>query len=174
MLVPGKDYHIRPLSEKDDLEELTRLLNKSYGKLAERGFRYLASHQDAEMTKQRIQNGHCLVAVKGDRIIGTICYYSPGNKSYGKWFHSANAASWGQFAVDLSLQGNGIGNNLILAAEDLARTDRAEEILIDTAEGAHDLIAFYGERDYHFVAWAQWDETNYRSAVLRKKIHYST
>ena len=44
----------RQISEKDSLIELTKLLNKAYKSLADMGFRYVASYQDAEQTKKRI------------------------------------------------------------------------------------------------------------------------
>jgi predicted N-acetyltransferase YhbS len=161
---------IRLLEESDDLVELTKLLNHSYKKLADEGLRFLASHQDVEITKRRIEKGKCFVAVLNEKIIGTICYRSPSQASGHEWYNQPFVASCGQFAVDTELQKQGIGNKLIEFAEQLAIKDHATEIAIDTAEGADELRKYYEKRGYRFVAFAQWEVTNYRSVILSKKL----
>ena len=63
-----------------------------------------------------------------------------------------------------------MGGKLIEFVEQHAKADNAKDISIDTAEGAIELINFYSKRDYKFVGYAQWEETNYRSVMLSKKL----
>ena len=162
---------IRPLTNSDNLNELTLLLNRSYKKLADQGFKYLASHQDTEITKYRIEKGQCFVATLDNKIIATICYYLPDRASGNDWYNQEFVASYGQFAVDPPFQKLGLGGQLIDLVEKIAMSDNAKEIAIDTAEGASELIDYYKKRGYRFVDYAQWAETNYRSVVLSKKIY---
>ncbi len=160
---------IRMLMSTDNLEELTQLLNIAYKKLADKGFKYLASRQDSQTTKRRVEKGQCFVAILDNKLVGAITYYSPDRASGHEWYDQNFVASYGQFAVDPQMQGLGLGGQLIKLVEDLATKDGAKEITIDTAEGA-DLVNFYSKKGYRFVAYAQWKQTNYRSVLLSKKL----
>lgn len=164
---------IRPFVNEDDIEELTLLLNNAYKKLSDKGFKYLASHQDSSVTKDRIEKGQCFVVSHENKLIATITYYSPSQASGNEWYDQDFVASYGQFAVDSKFQNTGIGGKLIEFVEDLARSDNAKEIAVDTAEGAEELIAYYSKRDYKFVGHTQWKETNYRSVLLSKTLSHS-
>jgi GNAT superfamily N-acetyltransferase len=161
---------IRQFASTDDIEELTLLLNKSYKKLSDQGFKYLASHQNSKTTKQRIDEGQCFVIFFENKLIATITYYSPTQASGNEWYDQDFVASYGQFAVDTEFQKIGLGGKLIGFVENLAKSDNAREIAVDTAEGASELISYYSKRDYKFVGHTQWNETNYRSVLLSKKI----
>jgi GNAT superfamily N-acetyltransferase len=155
----------------DDLNELTLLLNRAYKQLADLGFRYLATHQDVKTTKERIEKATCLVAIYANKIIGTVCYYSPENASGCEWYERENVATFGQFGVEPELQKSGIGGMLVDEIEKLAIQDNTGELAIDTAEGASHLINFYKKRGYRHVGYIQWDVTNYRSVILSKKLN---
>jgi ribosomal protein S18 acetylase RimI-like enzyme len=109
---------IRPLRETDDLNEITLLLNRAYKFLADMGFKYLASHQEIETTKERIRRAKCFVAVLKEkpkkRIIGIICYYSPKNAYGCELYDRPEVAYFGQFGVEPEFQKSGIGNLLIV------------------------------------------------------------
>jgi len=162
---------IRPFNQTDSLDELTSLLHKSYKKLADQGFRFLATHQDIKTTKQRVDNSECYVATIDNKIIGTISYRSPTKKDKHEYYDQPFVASYGQFGVDPEYQNIGLGGKLIDLVEKCAIRDSAKEIGIDTAEGATILIEYYKKRDYNFVTFAQWDETNYRSVIMAKKLN---
>ena len=68
---------IRLLNESDSLEELTELLHRAYRVLADLNLRYMATHQDVSVTRDRIKNGRCFVAELNGRVVGTITYYEP-------------------------------------------------------------------------------------------------
>ncbi len=161
---------IRPIQESDNIEELTSLLHRSYKKLADQGFRFHASHQDVETTRQRINKAECYVALLDDTLIGTIAYRSPETKMGHEHYDQPFVAAYGQFAVDPQYQNSGLGARLIDVAEQCAIRDKAKQISIDTAEGATGLINYYKKRGYDFVAYTQWAVTNYRSVILSKKL----
>ena len=79
-------------------------------------------------------------------------------------------AKFGQFAVHPHYQKRGIGETLLQAVEKFAKRDGAEELALDTAEGADHLIHYYSQKGYRFVGHAQWKQTNYRSVLLSKRL----
>jgi GNAT superfamily N-acetyltransferase len=162
---------IRPLNSSDSLDELTDLLHRSYKKLADQGFRFHATHQDATVTKKRVDNSECYIATVDNRIIGTICYRSPANKMQHEYYDQPSVAAFGQYAVDPEYQNSGLGSKLLDVAEKCAIRDQAKEIAFDTAEGAADLINYYKKRGYQFVQYTQWTVTNYRSVIMSKKLN---
>lgn len=164
------EIKIEPLNETDCIEELTSLLHLSYKNLAFQGLKYLASHQPSSVTKQRIEKGTCYVAKHNHKIIGTITYYSPSNCKGCELYDKPAVASYGQFAVHPDFQKKGIGKALIEIAENLAKKDNAEEIAIDTAESAYELIKFYTSLGYKPAGHTRWNEVNYKSLLLSKTI----
>lgn len=73
--VSGEDILVRPVRLDAEVTELTALLHRAYRRLADLGFQYVASFQDDSITRERAAKGTCLVAVSGDRIVGTITFY---------------------------------------------------------------------------------------------------
>jgi hypothetical protein len=47
------DWEIRRARHDEDWVALTELLHRAYAPLASRGMRYLARHQDADVTRRR-------------------------------------------------------------------------------------------------------------------------
>jgi len=164
------EVEIRRLVPTDDLRELTELLHRSYKQLADMGFRFLATHQDAETTRERANSGECFVGCKDGRLVATLTFYDAEHTQGCSWYDRPEVASFGQFAVEPSLQRSGIGSRLIELAEGRALETRAAELALDTAEGATHLIALYERRGYRLVGSADWGETNYRSVILSKRL----
>ena len=128
--------------------------------------RFVASYQDAAMTRKRMQNGQCLVGLLDGKLVATIMYYSPASAKGTPWYEQSHVAKFGQFAVDPLHRKRGIGDLLIHRVEELAVQDGAVELALDTAEGAHHLIRYYSARGYRYVDYVQWNETNYRSVLM--------
>lgn len=178
MSQPG--WRIRPLETTDSLEELTDLLHRAYAPLAERGLRYLATHQDVSTTRERIGTGACFVAVADDgRLLGTIVVVPPargldhGNTSGAPGpatYREPGVAVFGQFGVAPDRKGHGLGRALLQHAESHARTLGATSIACDTAEPAAELVAMYRRWGYEIVERISWEVTNYDSVVLRKAL----
>lgn len=152
------------------VSELTSLLHRAYKHLADLGLRYVATYQDDATTLSRIQHAECYVAEFDRRIVGTITFRSAERTSGCDWYDRQDVSSFGQFGVEPSLQGRGIGALLMDKVELRARKTGAAEIALDTAEPATHLIELYTNRGYRIVGNVQWDVTNYRSVIMSKTV----
>lgn len=169
---------IRLLRDDDDLDALTDLLHRAYAPLAARGLKYLATHQDVETTRRRASSGVCAVAAQDETVVGTITLYDRGMVQYDdldpddgrRWYAKPNVMVFGQFGVDPSAKGVGIGRALHAWAETKARDRGATELACDTAEPATDLVEMYQRWGYRVVGTTQWGITNYRSVILSKTL----
>lgn len=174
------EWRIRRFEPTDSFEELTELLHRSYAPLAERGFRYLATHQSVETTRKRASKGECFVAVTADdTVIGTIVVYPPasdldhGNISGAEGpetYRQPGVATFGQYCVGPAWKGRGIGRALHAHAEVRARTLGATAIACDTAEPATELVEMYQRWGYTIVERMRWEVTSYESVVLIKPL----
>ena len=54
--------------------------------------------------------------------------------------------------------------------EQRALQQGATELALDTAEGATHLIRWYERLGFRFIQHVSWDETNYRSVVMSKRL----
>ncbi len=167
------DIVIRPLHESDSMEELTSLLHRAYKYLADLGLRFLATHQDVETTRHRVQAGDCFVATLDGRLIGTITFYHPGAHSKCPYYAHPEVCHVGQLAVEPELQKQGLASRLMDRVEEHARDCGYAEVALDTAEPALHLIEWYTRRGYRVVAHQQWEVTNYRSVVMAKALNTS-
>ncbi|GAF11506.1 histone acetyltransferase HPA2 [Bacillus sp. JCM 19046] len=166
-----EDFAIRPFQmDVDSIDELTRLLNVSYKQLSDLGLRYLATHQDSTITRERIDGAHCLIALKDNRIIGTISFYKPGMKHGCPWYERDTVGVVGQYAVHPDYQGLGLGTLLLNRVETYAFQTGLKELALDTAEPAAHLRSIYEKKGYRFIEFANWDVTNYRSVILSKTL----
>jgi GNAT superfamily N-acetyltransferase len=161
---------IRLLAPADSIAELTDLLHRAYRPLAERGLRFVATHQDEQITRRRAGRGECYLAIDGTRMIGTATLYPPDKTKGSPWRDRPDVASFGQFAVEPEFQRRGIGSLLIRFVERRAVELGAAELALDTAEPADALIRFYAARGYRFIEYMKWDAVNYRSVVLSKRL----
>jgi predicted N-acetyltransferase YhbS len=153
---------------------LTALLHRAYAGLAAQGLRYMATHQSDEVTRQRLSQGECFVAVADGTILGTILFKDATRTRGCQWYDRSEVACLGQFAVEPSLQANGLGRRMIALAEHRATATGAREIALDTAEPATHLVGWYIRLGYRFIEHAQWSHTNYLSVILSKALPPST
>jgi GNAT superfamily N-acetyltransferase len=161
---------IRHLAPGDSIPALTDLLHAAYACLGEMGFNYTAVDQTEEITLKRIARGDCLVAVDAGVLLGTIMFHSPGRSSGCPWYDRPGTATTGQFGVHPDQQGRGVGTLLLREAESLAISHGADELALDTSEGAHNLISWYERAGFHFVEHAQWKGKTYRSVIMSKRV----
>jgi GNAT superfamily N-acetyltransferase len=161
---------VRPLADSDSITELTQLLHRAYAQLADMGLKFVATHQDDETTKHRLKDAECYVAERDGRIVGTILLRPPGKSRGCDWYNRPDVAVFGQFGVEPSEQGQGIGGVLLDHVELRARETNAAELALDTAESAHHLIALYTKRGFRIVGNVKWEPVNYRSVIMSKRL----
>lgn len=161
---------IRPLAETDSIPALTSMLHRAYGRLARMGLRYTATHQSDEVTRERVSEGTCLVAVMDGEVVGTIVVKTPEQTNGCTWYDRPEVASVGQFGVEPDIQTKGLGLMLLDEAERRVRAAGAAEIALDTAEPATHLVDWYTRLGYRFVQYQSWEQTNYRSVIMSKPL----
>ena len=177
VLISGQPMHsavtIRDYRATDDIAQITALLHQAYAELAKAGFKYLATHQSEAVTLERLTSGFPLLAEINGAIVGTLTLYPPSRESRCELYCRSGVYKLGQFAVRPDLQRRGIGLRLYAEAESRARQLGAEELALDTAEGAIHLRQWYERLGFRFADFVSWDETNYRSVVLSKRLKNS-
>jgi len=154
----------------DSLAELTALLHEAYRALAERGMRFVASHQDEQTTARRVAKGECYLAFHESQLVGTITLDHAALSRGCPWYERPEVASFHQLAVRPRLQRHGIGSALLAHVERRAGEQGVKELALDTAEPAEDLIRFYTSRGYRFIDYVKWNAVNYRSVILSKSL----
>ena len=164
----GLKLCLRPLKPSDSLQKLTHLLHRAYQPLLAQGLRYVATHQDVDITKRRIAAGSCLVLTQSTKLVGTVCLYGPGTHLQNRYFQNQGVAHFGQFAVDPKLKGRGLGSRIMDVIEESAARHDYRELALDTSDKATRLIEFYKRRDYKIVDRVDWSMTNYVSVVMSK------
>ncbi len=169
--MPADSVYIRPLALVDSIQEITELLHAAYAQLASMGFRYLATHQDDKVTRDRLAKGYPLIAESVGRIVGTVTLYGPRENSPCQLYCQSGVFSFGQFGVLPAYQRHRIGSQLMAALEADAITRGATQLALDTAEGATHLIQWYERLGYRFIEYADWEVTNYRSVIMAKELH---
>jgi ribosomal protein S18 acetylase RimI-like enzyme len=161
---------IRPFDVSDSVEEITRLLHRSYAQLAEMGLRYMATHQDDSVTLKRLVDGRSFLAERQGDLLGTITCYDSDHTSGSPYLDRPNVGHIGQFGVAPGFQRRGIGRRLFDRAESHAHEIGLDEVALDTAETAQHLIDWYERLGYRLIECVSWEVTNYRSVVLGKKL----
>ncbi|NUP06788.1 MAG: GNAT family N-acetyltransferase [Polyangiaceae bacterium] len=164
---------IRRLEEGDSFAELTTLLHRAYAPLAAAGLRFGATQQTEDETKQRALGGECYVAELDGVIVGTITLRSPGPCAIHdrvKLYADPGVYAFEQLGIEPVHKGRGIGKALMDHVEGRAKALGGARIACDTSERATQLVEMYVRRGYEIVDTVQWDETNYRSVVLAKRL----
>ncbi len=155
---------------RDSISELTGLLHRSYKTLADMGLKFMATHQGDEVTKKRIEKGDSFVIEHDGKLIACISLYKSKGRGKCSWYNNKGVAYFGQFAVEPDYQKLGIGSRMMEFIETYAKEKEMLEISLDTSEQALHLIEYYKKRGYRFVQYHKWEEVNYRSIVLSKRL----
>ena len=161
---------IRPLLANDSLDEMTELLHRAYARLAAMNLRFMATHQGVDVTRSRVEQAECFVALNQGVLCGTILLRSVERTKGSPWYDRADVASFGQFGVEPDLQAKGLGRRLVDVVEERARELGVAELALDTAEPASHLIEWYARLGYRHVEYADWGHTNYRSVIMSKSL----
>ncbi|WP_316835505.1 GNAT family N-acetyltransferase [Pedobacter nutrimenti] len=170
-LVLGDTVLVRPFDRAiDSIAELTALLHKAYKTWADQRIHFWAASQSNEVTLERIRWAKCFVAVKENRIIGTICFYSFTIKADSALYKRSDVGRFGQFAVDPEYQKLGLGAVLLGIVEQHAVMIGKKYLALDTSERATGLIRYYNRLGFEHVEFIQWEKVNYRSTVMSKAL----
>jgi GNAT superfamily N-acetyltransferase len=167
---------IRPLAAGDSIEALTTLLHKAYASLGAQGWNFTAVDQSVELTAKRVAGGGCLVAEAAGQLVGTVNMrgpYRPEQDAWSlvtPWYLREDTAILSQFAVDPALQGQGLGERLMDAAEAWAAERGFAHVALDTAKPAEHLQRRYAKRGYVHVGETQWDGKTYASVLMVKTL----
>lgn len=154
----------------DSIEEVTILLHKSYKRLADLGLQFWAATQTSDQTLERIKGGKCYIALKENKIVGTICFYSLTYKDDCSLYKLQDVGRFGQFAVDPDCQKMGLGKALLDIVEEHSRSIGKKHLAMDTSEKAYHLIDYYNKLGFKHVEYIQWERVNYRSTVMSKTL----
>ena len=150
--------------------DLTALLNRAYAELAEAGLNFTASTQSVEVTRDRVADGVCHVAVDEGRLVGTANLVVRFDETDPADYRLPGVAAFGQFGVDPDRRGEGIGDALLEACAATARSMGYTRLMLDTAEPAEWLIAYYTKRGFRPVGTHQWRDKTYRSVVMSRDL----
>lgn len=131
----------------------------------------MATHQDNEVTKNRLRKGESFVIEDENKLIACITLYKSKGTNRCTWYNEKGVMYFGQFAVEPSYQQKGIGSKMMDFIEKYALEKQADELSLDTSENAQHLIDYYTKRGYRFIQYHKWDEVNYRSIVMSKKLN---
>ncbi len=165
------EYTIRLFDEtSDSVEELTELLHRAYKRLADMGLNFIATFQSVEYTKNYFTKGECYVLVTGDKLIGTVFYYTTMWDDAPDIYKMNDSVLIGKYAVEPELQYNGLGSKLMDFVESLAISNKKKSVVLDTSEEAIHLIEYYQKRGYKYIQHWQWPDVNYKSVILSKTL----
>lgn len=162
---------IRPWSSEDSYQELTSLLHRAYAELAERGLNFTATDQTVETTQRRVESGQTWVAEHDGRIVGTITFYVGAKEWQPRYYANPGVAFFGQFGVDPSARGMGIGAMLHQKVLDLAVEQGMKQLALDTSDQALNLIRLYESWGYKVVDRHVFGGSiNYASLVMARNL----
>ncbi|MBV7540526.1 GNAT family N-acetyltransferase [Acidovorax sp. sic0104] len=162
---------IRPVSARDDLEQLTRLIHSAYAPHAAQGLRYWGTHQSVQDTAKRFASGTGLVMLEGNEYVGTITLRPPQPESPVALYRDCGVWTFCQFCISPDAKGRGYGAQLHAHATALAQRAGAKVMGLDTAQPAAALIAMYESWGYRIVGECDWRPlTNYTSVVMSRPL----
>ena len=148
------------------------MLRRAFAPLGGRGLNCTCVDQTVDMTRGRIRLGDCFVAIRKNRVVGTITLHAADLASPVRWYREPKVASIHQLAVDPSYQGTGVGQALLRTAETWARSRQYLELALDTPEPAGHLHAYYDRRGFRLMDTVQLEGKSYHSVILSKTIGY--
>ncbi len=118
-----------------------------------------AMTESIESVADRITHQTCLVALSGNKIVGTICIkksdnplvYSFSDKTCRFLETAAPSFYFSRFAVMKSYRKTGLGIDLMTMALDTARKAGAKCVLLHSAATNRNMVDFYGKRGFVLI-----------------------
>ena len=118
-----------------------------------------AMTESIDSVADRISKQTCLIAVSGDKTVGTICIkkcqnslvYTFSDKTF-EFLQNAGTCSYiSRFAVEERFRKTGLGIELITRATDIARESGAECVLLHSAACNDKMVDFYEKRGFKLI-----------------------
>jgi uncharacterized damage-inducible protein DinB/GNAT superfamily N-acetyltransferase len=175
----AQDIVIRRLAARDSIDALTRLLHRAYAPLLADGLDFPAATQTAEVTARRAAEGQCFVAERNGELLGTITVCGPqsgadaASEPARVALGDRDTAQFHQFAVDPSVQGQGVGRRLVTRCEEWALERGYRDMALEAAEPAGALRRLYARLGYEDVDLTRRPGHAYRCVIMRKRLDRS-
>lgn len=128
------------LSERKDIEEIMKIINKGKEKLKKENIdQWQDGYPNKYSTQKDIQDGYSYVVEENNIILGTAAISFDSEVTYneifeGQWLSKENYCVIHRFAVDLSSKVKKKGRGIIDLAEKLCLERNISSIKIDTHE----------------------------------------
>lgn len=164
------EIEIRQLQESDSIDELTKLINRSYRERADAGYNMTGSYQDARETASRISSGVCFVAIQSEKLVGTGLLLTDVRDNFPREYKAEGVGVLSQLCVDPDSRSQGIGKLLISAIEQEALARNLDKLMLDTVETATALVQYYRGIGFTDLSHFQWPGKTYRSLIMVKNL----
>lgn len=130
----------------------------------------MAATQDEVMTLKRLSAGTSFLgSIDGEIVASGVIYQSVTRRDdTPEWFLRDDVAVFAQFAVAPRYQKLGLGIKVLDLLQQEARAGQKRYLACDTAEPAHDLVAYYKRRGFSIVTTMRYLDTSYSSVILSK------
>lgn len=162
MKITNEYLIIIPKPDSVSWEQITQLLHLAYKEKADKNMKYSATHQDPSITKKRVGQGKCLVALYKGELVGTITLNIKRN--------GENVGFLKQVAVHPNYKGLGIGSMMVDSIFKISQDIELSKIELTTAAKAKSLIKWWQGFGFKLISFTSYSNTNYYSVRMRKFI----
>jgi GNAT superfamily N-acetyltransferase len=153
--------------EYEEVAQVIRSANEEFA--AALGDEWPAYREDLTDIARRAAKGTVLVGHVDGRLAGTVTYYPPRKPSAREdwWWWPLDVAYLRALAVLPSARRRGLGRALTLAAVELARTDHAAGVALNTTAMQPAAAALYEDTGFHRTGViTSWGDIEFLSYVL--------
>lgn len=144
---------------------ITDLLHACFAEYKDMALHFAAVSQTPETTRAELESAEAFVALDGEKIAGVVMVQSILEKDDGK---STPCTYLKKLAVLPEYRGNHLADRLIDEAE--KAFPESKYLVLDTAMNAERLVSFYRRRGFEIRKYFCWENTNYVSVQMWKKL----
>jgi len=143
----------------DDADRLAAVYRSAYAENRRLGFPAKAESATSEDVAEWIREAQVLVATVEERIVGGV-----------RLERTNDGVKLSRLAVAADSKGEGIGSDLVAAAEDAVCEWGGERVWLTTPEDHPYLVDFYRERGYEVTGDYPLEYRNYDEVVMEKRV----
>lgn len=148
-----------------DEAAITELLHACFAEYKDMALHFAAVSQTPETTREELESAEAFVALDGEKLTGVVLAQSVLEKDDGK---STPCTYLKKLAVLPEYRGNHLSDRLIDEAE--KAFPESKYLVLDTAMNAERLVSFYQRRGFEIRKYFCWENTNYVSVQMWKKL----